>query len=155
MIRALQSDRGSQTNSFSLAIQEILKTFHIAPQEKNQIWKMFTPEEQHFMTPFLTSRYNLPSDDTKIPHPIYGLLQFYNIYLFLFKIRNPNYCFFLFFIRSEADSTYETWTYNWVCSMSRNVQDSQLKEMLSNCRMAFQQDIKIAIFFMPFIAGNF
>lgn len=44
----------------ALAIQEILKTYHISPDErssKHSIWKQFSEAQQELMKPLLSSRY--------------------------------------------------------------------------------------------------
>lgn len=43
------------------------------------------------------------------------------------------------------------WAYNWLCSMSNNLNHETLNNVLHACRPAFKRDIKTMIFALPYI----
>ncbi|XP_012230547.1 serine/threonine-protein kinase ATR [Linepithema humile] len=129
-VRAFQMQKNSQSmDCFSLAIQEILKAYDISPQGQNsELWNNLPSTMQQIIIPFLTSHYKIAtvSDDDEFPHPIYD---------------------------SEADSSVESWAYNWLCSMSSAVRDTTLNKVLQACKLAFKRDIKTLIFCLPYIVS--
>ncbi|KOX79522.1 Serine/threonine-protein kinase atr [Melipona quadrifasciata] len=128
--RAFQMQKSSQSmDCFSLAIQEILKTYEISPQGKNsELWNSLPVTMKQIITPFLTSHYKIAtiSDDKSFPHPIYG---------------------------SEAGSSVENWAYNWLCNMFNNIRDETLNNVLRACKLALKRDIKILTFCLPHVVA--
>lgn len=61
-------------NRFALAIQEILKSYGIAPNkfgQKNDLWSKFSPYMQELMLPLLSSRYTISlQSNVVLTHPI-------------------------------------------------------------------------------------
>ncbi|XP_003702936.2 serine/threonine-protein kinase ATR isoform X1 [Megachile rotundata] len=129
-VRALQMQKSSQSmDCFSLAIQEILKTYNISPQGKNsQLWNNLPLTMRQIITPFLTSHYKIAaiSDNKVFPHPIYG---------------------------SELGSSVENWAYNWLYSMFSNIRDETLNNVLRACKLALKRDIKILTFCLPHVVS--
>ncbi|XP_014472413.1 PREDICTED: serine/threonine-protein kinase ATR-like isoform X2 [Dinoponera quadriceps] len=131
-VRAFQMQKNSQSmDCFSLAIQEILKTYDISPQGRNsELWNNLSCTTQQIIAPFLTSHYKRKeetiTDDNEFPHPIYG---------------------------SEAGSSVESWAYYWLCSMSNAVRDKTLNNILQACKLAFKRDIKTLTFCLPYIVS--
>ncbi|XP_043511522.1 serine/threonine-protein kinase atr [Frieseomelitta varia] len=128
--RAFQMQKSSQSmDCFSLAIQEILKTYEISPQGKNsELWNSLPVTMKQIITPFLTSHYKIAtiSDDKTFSHPIYG---------------------------SEAGSSVENWAYNWLCNMFSNIRDETLNNVLRACKLALKRDIKILTFCLPHVVA--
>ncbi|XP_032688955.1 serine/threonine-protein kinase ATR isoform X2 [Odontomachus brunneus] len=131
-VRAFQVQKNSQSmDCFSLAIQEILRAYDISPQGRNsELWNNLPSTTQQIISPFLTSHYKRKeeaiTDDNEFPHPIYG---------------------------SEVGSSVETWAYYWLCSISNNVQDTTLNNVLQACKLAFKRDIKTLTFCLPYIVS--
>ncbi|KAG6794440.1 serine/threonine-protein kinase atr-like [Apis mellifera caucasica] len=129
-VRAFQMQKSSQSmDCFSLAIQEILKTYDISPQGKNnELWNNLPVSMKQIITPFLTSHYKIAtiSDNETFPHPIYG---------------------------SEAGSSVENWAYNWLCNMFNNIHDEILNNVLRACKLALKRDIKILTFCLPHVVS--
>ncbi|XP_076679651.1 serine/threonine-protein kinase atr isoform X1 [Andrena cerasifolii] len=129
-VAAFQMQKSSQSmDCFSLAIQEILKTYDISPQGRNSnLWNNLPLTVKQIISPFLTSHYKIAavSDDKKFPHPIYG---------------------------SEAGSSVENWAFNWLCSMFHNIQDETLNSVLRACKLALKRDIKILTFCLPHVVS--
>ncbi|XP_060828354.1 serine/threonine-protein kinase atr-like [Bombus pascuorum] len=129
-VRAFQMQKSSQSmDCFSLAIQEILRTYDISPQGKNsELWNSLPVTMKQIITPFLTSHYKIAtiSDDKTFPHPIYG---------------------------SEAGSSVENWAYNWFCNMFSNIHDESLNNVLRACKLALKRDIKILTFCLPHVVA--
>ncbi|OAD54306.1 Serine/threonine-protein kinase atr [Eufriesea mexicana] len=128
--RAFQIQKSSQSmDCFSLAVQEILKTYDISPRGKNSdLWNSLPLTMKQIITPFLTSHYKIAtiSDDKTFPHPIYG---------------------------SEAGSSVENWAYNWLCNMFSNIHDETLINVLRACKLALKRDIKILTFCLPHVVS--
>ncbi|XP_048511999.1 serine/threonine-protein kinase ATR isoform X2 [Athalia rosae] len=131
LVRAFQSQKNTQSmGCFALAIQEILKTYSISPDGDNrEYWEQFPNTVQQMIHPFLSSHYKITAikDDNEYPHPIYG---------------------------SEEGSTFDKWSYNWMCSMSDSVHESTLKNMIAACRPAFRRDVKTLILFIPYVVSH-
>nr|XP_034192073.1 serine/threonine-protein kinase ATR [Osmia lignaria]XP_034192074.1 serine/threonine-protein kinase ATR [Osmia lignaria]XP_034192075.1 serine/threonine-protein kinase ATR [Osmia lignaria] len=129
-VRALQMQKSSQSmDCFSLAIQEILKTYDISPNGQNsQLWNSLPVTMRQIITPFLTSHYKIAaiSDDNMFPHPIYS---------------------------SELGSSVENWAYNWLYSMVSNIRDETLNNVLQACKLALKRDIKILTFCLPHVVS--
>ncbi|XP_046746064.1 serine/threonine-protein kinase ATR isoform X2 [Diprion similis] len=131
LVRAFQSQKNTQSmGCFALAIQEILKTYSISPDGTNRhCWKQFPNTIQQMIHPFLNSHYKITTikDGNEYPHPIYG---------------------------SEEGSTFNKWSYNWICSMSDSVHDSALKNLIAACRPAFRRDVKSLVLFIPYVVSH-
>ncbi|XP_046813707.1 serine/threonine-protein kinase ATR isoform X1 [Vespa crabro] len=129
-VRAFQMQNSTQSmDCFSLAIQEILKAYDIRPEGKNsELWNNLPLTTQQIIFPFLTSHYKITvvNDIIEFPHPVYG---------------------------SEAGSSVGKWAYNWLCSMSNNLNHETLSNVLHACRPAFKRDIKTMIFALPHIVS--
>ncbi|XP_044758902.1 serine/threonine-protein kinase atr [Coccinella septempunctata] len=129
LIKALQAETNAvNMDRTALAIQEILKTYHISPDEKSSkhsIWKQFTESQQELMKPLLSSRYisalNSLSFDFTIP--IFG---------------------------SNLGSTFETWLYNWACSLISKL-PTERRTLLEGCLPSMKEGERILMHFLPHI----
>ncbi|XP_015115874.1 serine/threonine-protein kinase atr [Diachasma alloeum] len=127
LVRALQMEKITQNvDCFSLAIQEILKTFEISPTGSNsRIWNSLSPTTQERILPLLNSRYkHTATDPDTVESPVYG---------------------------SSAGSTFEKWLYNWTCSMILTIKDPKLFSVLSACQPALRRDSRTTMFCIPHI----
>ncbi|XP_034947758.1 serine/threonine-protein kinase ATR-like [Chelonus insularis] len=124
LVRAFQMQSTTQNvDSFSLAIQEILRSYEISPTGRNQkLWNALSHETQQIVVPFLTSHYKILTTINPIDYPIYG---------------------------TETGSTFDKWIFNWACRMIASIDDPKLSGILNACRPAFRRDIKTTIFCIP------
>ncbi|KAK0175715.1 hypothetical protein PV327_009444 [Microctonus hyperodae] len=126
LIRAFQMlSSMHNVDCFSLAIQEVLKTYDIVPDGINRLWKTLPTMTQQIVLPFLTSHYKEVPAGESCHYPIYG---------------------------TQAGSTFETWIYSWASCMITSIKDRKLGRMLNACRPAFKRDIRTTIFCIPHIA---
>ncbi|XP_011304533.1 serine/threonine-protein kinase atr-like [Fopius arisanus] len=126
LVRALQMEKITQNvDCFSLAIQEILKTFEISPSGSNsRIWNFLSSTTQERILPLLNSRYKHTADPDPVESPVYG---------------------------SSAGSTFEKWLYNWTCSMILKIKDQRLSSVLRACQPALRRDSRTTMFCIPHI----
>jgi hypothetical protein len=56
--------------------------------------------------------------------------------------------------RSESGSTFEMWTFNWIISMLKSIENNTVSNVLNACRPVFKRNIKIMIACIPYIVGK-
>ncbi|KAL7294393.1 hypothetical protein TKK_0012398 [Trichogramma kaykai] len=130
LVGLYHSQKSTQSmDCFSLAIQEILRTYEISPEGRNKkLWKDLSPKIQRMVTPLLTSHYTImTSTDIEHSGPIYG---------------------------SDLGSTFELWIFNWTISMLKSIKESNINTVLRACRPAFKRNIKIITFCIPYIVAH-
>ncbi|OXU29026.1 hypothetical protein TSAR_005154 [Trichomalopsis sarcophagae] len=129
LVKDFQSQKNTQSlDCFSLAIQEILRSYEISPGGRNcRLWNDLSSKIQHMIYPLLTSHYTITTaSEVELPSPIYG---------------------------SESGSTFETWAFNWTVSMLKIIKDSNINNVLNACRPAFKRSIRIMTFCIPYIVA--
>ncbi|KAK0088729.1 hypothetical protein PV325_010836 [Microctonus aethiopoides] len=125
LIRAFQMlNTTLNVDCFSLAIQEVSRTYDIIPDGVNRLWKTLPLMTQQIILPFLTSHYKPSPTSEILQYPIYG---------------------------TQAGSTFETWIYSWACCMILSIKEQKLARMFNACRPAFKRDVRTAIFCIPYI----
>ncbi|XP_063984803.1 serine/threonine-protein kinase ATR-like [Diachasmimorpha longicaudata] len=130
LVRALQMEKITQNvDCFSLAIQEVLKTFEISPTGSNSnLWNSLSPTTQERILPLLNSRYkHTATGPATVESPVYG---------------------------SSAGSTFEKWLYNWTCSMIHAIKDPRLLSVLSACQPALRRDSRTTMYCIPHIFSH-
>ncbi|KAJ8680180.1 hypothetical protein QAD02_015967 [Eretmocerus hayati] len=130
LVKDYQSQKNTQSmDSFSLAIQELLKHFEISPDGSNsRLWDALPSKIQHMISPLLTSHYiPMANNDIEFTIPIYG---------------------------SESGSSFETWAFNWTASMLSTIQNPTIKNVMIACRPALKRSTRILTFCIPYIVGH-
>ncbi|XP_011503709.1 PREDICTED: serine/threonine-protein kinase atr-like [Ceratosolen solmsi marchali] len=131
LVKDYQSQKNTQSmDCFSLAIQELLRSFQISPSGKNcKLWNELPSKIQHMIFPLLTSHYTITiaNNDVEFSNPIYG---------------------------SESGSTFEMWTFNWIISMLKSIKDNTVRNVLNACRPVFKRSVKMMTFCIPYIVAH-
>ncbi|CAH0564186.1 unnamed protein product [Brassicogethes aeneus] len=128
LTKAFQAEKNTQSmDRFALAIQEILKSYEISPEEnsaKSRLWRQFPESQQELMLPLLSSRYMMaPSEDPNFTYPIYG---------------------------SNVGMSFDSWLNNWTYSLILSL-PNEIKTLLLACSPSMKQDHRILIHFLPYI----
>ncbi|XP_050294547.1 serine/threonine-protein kinase ATR [Anthonomus grandis grandis] len=127
LIKAFQTDKNARnTDRVALAIQEILNTYQISPDEsktRHFMWNKFSEAQRDVMTPLLSSKYICVEKFTCYPCPLYG---------------------------TSDGSTFQSWIYNWTSSLI-NILAPEEKSLLQSCLPSMKLDKRVLMHFLPYI----
>nr|CAD7426912.1 unnamed protein product [Timema monikensis] len=128
LVRAFQTCRDTHNmDAFSLAIQELLKAFKIAPSGKSakkHLWDSFPENVQEVMKPLLTSKYKISVSRTSIPHPVYG---------------------------SSFGRSLCEWGFQWANKLIPLMKDKFAASLFESCLFGMKLDAQTLMFFLPYV----
>ncbi|KAL1512933.1 hypothetical protein ABEB36_002432 [Hypothenemus hampei] len=127
LIKEFQTDKNARnTDRVALAIQEILKTYEIAPDESSSrhfMWTKFSEAQREVMMPLLSSKYICVEKFLGYSCPVYG---------------------------SSDGSTFQAWLYNWTSSII-NTLVPEKRSLLQSCFPSMKLDNRVLMHFLPYI----
>lgn len=114
-------------DNFSLAIQETLSTFNIAPKanKKLYIWETIPKQMQQVIEPFLSSCYTITKREQKYTeHPLF---------------------------HSAICNSYEEWSTIWTCRLIDLIENNKTKHLLNSYKPSIRRSNRLLTLFFPYI----